>query len=60
MQTVKFVHWEEAGAWLGYLQDYPDYWIQAETTDDLKEHLLDLLHDLTSGDLPGIRPPALT
>ena len=27
MQTVKFVYWEEDGAWIGYLQDYPDYWV---------------------------------
>ena len=38
MQTVKFVYWEEGGAWIGYLQDYPDYWTQAETLDDLREH----------------------
>ena len=30
-------------AWLGYLQDYPDYWTQGETSDDLKEHLRDLM-----------------
>ena len=35
MQTVKFVYWEEDGAWIGYLQDYPDYWTQGETLDDL-------------------------
>jgi hypothetical protein len=23
MHTVKFVYWEEDGAWIGYLQDYP-------------------------------------
>jgi hypothetical protein len=55
MQTIKFVYWEEDGAWLGYLQDYPDYWTQGETLDDLKGHLRDLYHDLTSGELPGIR-----
>lgn len=55
MQTVKFVYWEEDGAWLGYLQDYPDYWTQGETLDDLREHLQDLYHDLTSEALPGIR-----
>lgn len=38
MRTVKFVYWEEDGAWIGYLQDYPDYWTQGETLDDLKEH----------------------
>ena len=33
----------------------PDYWTQGETLDDLKDHLRDLYHDLTSGELPGIR-----
>jgi len=55
MQTVKFVSWEEDGAWIGYLQDYPDYWAQGESLDDLKDHLRDLYYDLTSGELPGIR-----
>lgn len=55
MQTVKIVVWEEDGAWLGYLQDYPDYWTQGETLDDLKEHLKDLYHDVGSGTIPGIR-----
>jgi hypothetical protein len=55
MQTVKFVYWQEGGAWIGYLQDYPDYWTQGETLDDLKEHLKDLYDDLRSGELPGIR-----
>jgi len=26
MQTIKFVYGEEDGAWIGSLQDYPDYW----------------------------------
>jgi hypothetical protein len=55
MPTVKYIYWEEDGAWLGYLQDFPDYWTQGETLDDLKEHLQDLYVDLTSGQLPGIR-----
>ena len=55
MSAVKIVVWEEDGAWLGYLQDYPDYWTQGETLDDLKEHLRDLHHDLTGGSVPGIR-----
>jgi hypothetical protein len=55
MQTVKYVSWEEDGAWLGYLQDYPDYWTQGETLEDLKEHLRDLYSDLTSGQIPRIR-----
>lgn len=55
MQTAKFLFWEEDGAWLGYFLDYPDYWTQGETLDDLKEHLKDLYHDLTSGAIAGIR-----
>jgi hypothetical protein len=55
MPTVKYVYWEEDGSWLGYLQDYPDYWTQGDTLEDLKEHLRDLYQDLSSGQLPGIR-----
>lgn len=55
MHVVKFVHWDEDGVWLGYLQDYPDYWTQGETLEDLKEHLKDLYHDIGSGQVSGIR-----
>ena len=55
MHAVKIVYWEEDGAWLGYLQEYPDYWTQGQTLDDLREHLKDLYVDATSGQLPGIR-----
>jgi hypothetical protein len=55
MQVVKVVYWQEGGFWLGYLQDYPDYWTQGETLDDLKEHLTDLYRDIASGEIPGIR-----
>jgi hypothetical protein len=55
MQTAKFVYWEQDGAWLGYFQDFPDYWTQGETFEDLKDHLRDLYHDLTGGQIPGIR-----
>ncbi len=55
MQTVKYVYWEEAGGWLGYLQDFPDYWTQGESLEDLQEHLRDLYADLSGGRVPGIR-----
>jgi predicted RNase H-like HicB family nuclease len=41
MQIVKTVVWQDGEAWLGYLQEYPDYWTQGESLDDLKEHLKD-------------------
>ncbi len=55
MQTVKIVYWQEDEAWIGYLQDYPDYWTQGASLEDLKEHLRDLHQDVTSGEIPGIR-----
>jgi hypothetical protein len=55
MQSVKYIYWQEDDAWLGYLEDYPDYWTQGETLDDLIEYLKDLYIDLSSGQLSGIR-----
>ena len=31
MHKTQFVYWEDEGAWLGYLHEYPDYWTQGET-----------------------------
>lgn len=55
MQIVKIVVWQEGDTWIGYLQDFPDYWTQGETLDDLKEHLKDLYADLSAGLIPGAR-----
>ncbi|HEY2291548.1 MAG TPA: type II toxin-antitoxin system HicB family antitoxin [Thermoanaerobaculia bacterium] len=55
MQRVNIVYWEEEGGWIGYLQEYPDYWTQGDSLDDLKEHLRDLYQDISSDQIPGIR-----
>jgi predicted RNase H-like HicB family nuclease len=55
MSAVKIVIWEEEGGWLGYLQDYPNYWTQGDTLEDLREHLRALYKDITSETIPGIR-----
>jgi len=55
MQSVKIVVWEEGDHWLGFLQEYPDYWTQGESLDDLREHLKDLYADLSSGSILGAR-----
>lgn len=47
--AVRMVYWEEDGGWIGYIQDYPDYWTQGESQDDLKEHLKDLYLNMSSG-----------
>ena len=47
MQTIKYVHWHENNSWLGYIEEYPDYWTQGDTLADLVEHLKDLYLDLS-------------
>lgn len=46
MHSVEYVTSHVGGAWLGYLMDYPDYWTQGETLDNLLDHLRDLYADL--------------
>ena len=46
--TPKFVYWQEDEMWLGYLQDYPDYWTQGDSLEELQENLLDIYNDLTA------------
>ncbi len=55
MQTVKFIHWQEGDAWIGFLQEYPDYWTQGQSLSDLIDHLKDLYQDLDGNNLSGCR-----
>lgn len=54
MRSVKFVHWQDGDYYLRYLLDYPDYWTQGTSLDDLRAHLADLYRDLTSGEFQSI------
>lgn len=52
--NVKFIYWQEDDdMWLGYLQDYPDYWTQGVSLEDLQEHLADIYADINAGHIPG-------
>ena len=55
MQAIKYVHWQEDDSLLGYLEEYPDYWMQGDSLADLVEHLKDLYLDLSVGRIPGAR-----
>ena len=55
MQAVKIVVWQQDEAWMGYIQDYPDYWTHGESLDDLREHLKDLHSELSAGMIAGAR-----
>ena len=41
--------------WIGYFEEYPDYWTQGESLEDLEEHLASLYEDLRSGDIPCVK-----
>ncbi len=55
METVRYIYWQDKDMWLGYLEEYPDYMTQAQTTEELQENLKDLYEELTSGRIPGVR-----
>lgn len=54
----KYTYWQDDDMWLGYLEEYPDYWTQGETEEELRENLLDIFNELTSGNIPNIRKVA--
>jgi hypothetical protein len=55
METKKFIYYEENGMLVGWLEEYPDYRTQGETMDELRDNLLDLYREVTSGQIPCIR-----
>jgi predicted RNase H-like HicB family nuclease len=55
MNTIKYIYWQDEDTWLGYLEEYPDYWTQGETIEELQEHLKDIFKELTSGNIPCVR-----
>ena len=55
MKLLAFTYWQDGDAWLGHLDEFPDYLTQGESFEDLKAHLADLHGDLTSGEIPCVR-----
>lgn len=58
MKSIRYVHWQDGGMWLGYLDVYPDYMTQGETLAELEDNLRDIYADLTSGAIPAVRKVA--
>ncbi len=55
MKTEKYIYWQDGAMWLGYLEEYPDYWTQGETEEELRGNLIDIYRELTSGMIPNVR-----
>ncbi len=44
---IPYTYWQSPdGMWLGYMNDYPDYWTQGHTLDELKQMLVSLRNDI--------------
>jgi predicted RNase H-like HicB family nuclease len=54
MQSLRFIYWQEDDAWLGYPEDFRNYWAKGSSVEDLKEHLKDLYEEFQSGQIPGV------
>ena len=55
MKKMPYVYWQHEDMWIGYLQEFPDYWTQGVSREELEEHLRDLWKDLTSSVIPEVR-----
>lgn len=51
----KYIYWQDENMWLGYLEEYPDYWTQGNSEEELQLNLVDIFKDLTSGVIPNVR-----
>ncbi len=58
MKSTGFTYWQDNAMWLGSLDEFPDYTTQGTSIEDLKEHLLDLYKELSSGSIPAVRQHA--
>jgi len=54
----RYIYWQDEDMWLGYLEEFPDYWTQGETEEELKGNLIDIYKELTSDSVPNIRKVA--
>ncbi len=50
----KYVYWQDDDMWLGYLEEYPNYWTQGETEEELRNNLLDIYNELAGGTIPNV------
>ena len=52
---TRYIYWQDDDMWIGYLEEFPDYWTQGETLEELKENLRDIHYELSSGTIANVR-----
>lgn len=55
MKKEAYIYWQDEEMWLGYLEEFPDYWTQGETEEEMRENLIDIYKELTGGSIPNVR-----
>lgn len=55
MDRMRYTYWEDAGMFIGHLEEFPDYMTQGISLEELNEHLRDIYDELTSGRIPAVR-----
>jgi hypothetical protein len=50
VKILACTYWQDGDFWLGYLDEFPDYWTQGLSPGDLKDHLIGIYRDLFSFD----------
>jgi predicted RNase H-like HicB family nuclease len=48
MDKQKYIYWQDEDMFLGYLEEYPDYWTQGTSLEELQQNLLDLYQNLVA------------
>ena len=48
---LSYTYWNaKEGGYIGYLNQYPDYWTQGDSTEELEQMLVSLYGDITQFD----------
>lgn len=54
MNKKKFRYYREDDMSIGWLEEFPDYKTQGATLEELKENLIEIYEELTSGNIPSV------
>lgn len=52
---LSYTYWKNDGGYVGFINQYPDYWTQGDSVKELEEMLASLYDDIMTFD--DIRPP---
>ena len=51
--AIKYKYWHSDSLFVGFLEDYSDYWTQGKTVQELEEHLVDIFKEVNNPESLG-------